>query len=225
MRRWSSTFWSGQVGSMVWHFRTWSPVWISPHNQALDLQIPHFTMLAAYLPTPDLSWLSCTHALLGRLHPDGLVVHWVMYGACWSGTSSGHCILDKGLWDMRWEGASLIWRILWRKWSTPWALSWVFMQIWSLHSCGHGVPEKNGSCDTGVLRRHPKASFIASFKRISILWAWALCMQAVAQYSTGEEASSRTEVLSTPNKASHLVPAKHLMRATQEDTLFFNLVR
>ena len=79
---------------MVWYFRTWSPIRISPHKQAFDLLIPHFTMFDAYLPTPDLSQLRCTHAFFGRVHPDGLVVHWVMHDASWSGTSSGRCSLD-----------------------------------------------------------------------------------------------------------------------------------
>ena len=65
-------------------------------------------------------------------------------------------------------------------------LSWVFLQIWSLHSFGGGIPERNGSCDTGVLRRHPERSLIASFKGISILWAWVLCILAGVQYSAGE---------------------------------------
>ena len=79
------------------------------------------------------------------------------------------------------------------------ALSWVFMQTWSLHSCGGGIPERNGNCNTGVLQRHPETSLIAAFKGISFLWVWALCVQAGAQYSAGEWANARTDVLNIPN--------------------------
>ena len=80
----SSTFWSGQGGPMVWHFRMWSLVWISPLKM-------HFTMFSTNLLTPDLSQLSCTHAFLGKMHLDGLVVHWVMYSKTLAGTSTEHC--------------------------------------------------------------------------------------------------------------------------------------
>ena len=106
MSRGSSTFWSGQGGPMVWHFRMWSPVWISPHKQALDILIPHFTMFAPNLPNPDLSWLSCTHAFLGRVHPGGLVVHWMMYGASYSGTKQWALLFRCKVFNKPLEGPS-----------------------------------------------------------------------------------------------------------------------
>ena len=38
---------------------------------------------------------------------------------------------------------------------SAWSILMGFMQIRSLRCCGGGNPEKNGSCDTGVLQRHP----------------------------------------------------------------------
>ena len=155
-----------------------------------------------------------------------------MYGASWSETSSGRCSLHarfskngrRGLRDGSQEGASLTWRFherdghcsepshgFWCRLVPEFLWRWKSREEWKLqHRSTAKASRDKPHC---LIQRDIN---LVGMGTLHPGWGTILCRRI---------GHCQDKCPNTPNKAPHLVPAKCLMRAMWEDTLFFSLVR